>query len=187
MPSLFFNAVIPFGVYELARPLVPSDTVALLLGAVVPVIVTTIGFVIKQRFDPIGVASIVMFMLLIGLLALTGGNPLVLEPHEAVFTGPIGLVVLASAAIRRPVAALVPPLRRSMSPRQLGVLTAIVGATLVAHFVTVLVLALALPVAVFLAVGRLVGVAVVVAGLLTMRWYRSRIKKDATTAPQVAS
>jgi hypothetical protein len=154
LPSLVLNGAVPFVAYVSLRQVVGSDLVALLIGVAIPVVVTLVGFAVRRRVDRIGIASIVAFGLLIGVWALTGGDPLILKLREAVFTGPLGLVALVSVAIGRPVAALVSPLRRTLTRRQLGLLTLLVGATLVVHCAVVLGLALALPTATYLAIGR---------------------------------
>jgi len=177
LPSLLLNAFLPLAVYAILRPFVGSDLVALLIGVIIPIVVTLVKFVVRRRLDPIGVIAIAAFILLIAVLVLTGGNPLVLKLHEAIFTGPLGLIALVSAAIGRPLLGLIPPLRRSMRQRQLAVLTALVGGTLVLHCLVVLVLALALPTTEFLAIGRVGGIAVVFAGFLGIRAYRVHLRR----------
>jgi hypothetical protein len=181
LPRLLINVLAPLAAYEIVRPYVASDLIALLIGVTIPIVVTLVEFVVRRKIDPIGVAAILGFAILIGLLALTGGNPLILKLQEAVFTGPIGLVLLTSVLIGRPMAGLVPPLRRSMTRRQLAMLTLLVGATLVAHCAVVLGLALTLPTGEFLVVGRLSGIAVIAAGLLGARAYRGRLKRSGST------
>jgi hypothetical protein len=180
LPRLLINVLAPLVAYEIVRPYVASDLIALLIGVTIPIVVTLVELV-RRKIDPIGVAAILGFAILIGLLALTGGNPLILKLQEAVFTGPIGLVLLTSVLIGRPMAGLVPPLRRSMTRRQLAMLTLLVSATLVAHCAVVLGLALTLPTGEFLVVGRLSGIAVIAAGLLGARAYRGRLKRSGST------
>lgn len=175
LPRLVLNIVVPFAVYLVLRPYVPNDMIALLAGIVIPVAVTIVGFVVRRRFDPIGLVSIALFAVLILLLLITGGNPLILKLHEAVFTGPVGVIAIASALIGWPLLGLVPSLRRTLRKRQLTMLTLIIGAILVVHCAVVLGLALALPTATFLAVGRLAGIAVIVLGVLCLIAYRRRV------------
>jgi hypothetical protein len=178
LPRLLVNVLAPLVAYEIVRPYVASDLLALLIGVTIPIVVTLVELVVRRRLDRIGVASILGFAVLIGLLAATGGNPLILKLQEAVFTGPIGLVLLISVLLGRRMAGLVPPLRRSMARRQLAILTLLVGTTLVAHCAVVLGLALALPTGEFLVVGRLAGIAVIAVGLLGVRVYRGRLKQS---------
>lgn len=184
LPSLLVNAVFPFALYLVVRPFVPSDMIALLAGVCVPVVVTIIGFVVRRRFDRIGLLSVAAFAVLIALFAVTGGNPLILKLHEAIITGPLGLVGLGSVVIGKPLLGLIPPIRGTMSKRQLTAMTVIIGGTLVLHCIVVLGFAILLPTGAFLAVGRPVAFAVILAGLLAMHAYRVQVKKSGRVSAQ---
>jgi hypothetical protein len=195
LPSLVLNAVLPLLVYQLLRSAVGSDVVALGIGAAIPVLVTAVEFVWRRRVDPIGVVAIVAFALVLVVLALTGGDPLILELHDAVLTGPLGLVFLGSVAVRKPLLLVVRRLlaaRSTQSPNTLSTaderaalstLTALIGVILLVHALLILVLALTLPIPTFLAVGRPIGWVVIALGLLTVLRYRTRLRARAAHQP----
>jgi hypothetical protein len=181
-PSVVLNIVIPLLVYTMLRPHVGSDAVALAVGAAIPVLVTAGGFALRRRIDPVGVLAIIGIGAALILLALTGGDPLVLKIHDALLTGPLGLVCLISVLVGKPlllVAQRAVAARRGTSapgnPRAASILTGIVGAMLVIHALVLLALALAMPTTTFLAVGKPVGWAVLAAGVATLYWYRGRL------------
>lgn len=130
--------------------------------------------------------AILAFAVLLIVLALSGGDPLVLKPQDVVITGPLGVICLVSVLVRKP---LLLTARRMMSARvhgtpsalddvaerrALSTLTALVGGTLFVHAALLLVLAINLPTATFLSVGKLIGWAVLGAGLLGVLAYRNR-------------
>jgi hypothetical protein len=175
-------------VYLLLSPRI-GDVPALAVGAAIPVVVTAVGFARRRRVDPIGVVAVVTFAIVLVVLALTGGNPLVLKLHDAVVTGPLGLVCLVSVAIRRPLLMVVnrmmssrghhtpSTLTAAAQRRTQSVLTALIGTILVVHAALILTLALTLPTTTFLAVGRPVGWVVIAVGVLTIMTYRNRLKR----------
>lgn len=188
LPSLVLNAALPLLVYLLLSPRI-GDVPALAVGAAIPVVVTAVGFARRRRVDPIGVVAVVTFAIVLVVLALTGGNPLVLKLHDAVVTGPLGLVCLVSVAIRRPLLMVVnrmmssrghntpSTLTAAAQRRTQSVLTALIGTILVVHAALILTLALTLPTTTFLAVGRPVGWVVIAVGVLTIMTYRNRLKR----------
>lgn len=183
LPSVVGNVAAPLVAYLVLKSVVGSEVVALAISAAIPLLVTVGGFAVRRRIDPIGVVAVAGFVVMLVVLALTGGSELVLKLQEAVFTGPLGLVVLGSAVIGKP---LVLVLQRyadrdpgAVPPRQrkaMTVLTVLIGALLVVHAGVLLVLALWLPTTTFVTVGRPVGWVVIAVGLLTVFGYRNRVR-----------
>ncbi|MFI5612170.1 VC0807 family protein [Amycolatopsis sp. NPDC051903] len=180
VPSLVGNVVVPLVVYLLLKPVVGSEVVALAISAAIPLLVTVGGFAVRRRVDPIGVVAVAGFVVMLIVLALTGGSELVLKLQEAVFTGPVGLVLLGSALIGKPVLLLVHRFTgREAAPEQrkgITVMTGLVGGLLTVHAGVLLVLAIWLPTTTFVAVGRPVGWAVIAVGLLAVLGYRNRLR-----------
>lgn len=187
-PSLLLNLLAPIVVYTLVRPSVGSDTGALVIGAAIPVLRTVGLFALRRRIDLVGVLAIGGFALSLAVTAIFGGNPLLLKLHpEVVLTGGIGVLLLGSAAVGRPVlpAALRllargdPARTRRMErlardptrQRAIGVVTVLLGLTLLIHALALLALALTLPTSSYLLVSQLAGWAVLVAGGLLIIWY----------------
>jgi hypothetical protein len=193
--TIVLNIVVPFVVYALVRPRVGSDALALAIGASIPVAVTAVGFVVRRRLDPVGVAAILSAAVAFIVLLLTGDNPLALKLQDALITGPLGLVGLVSVLVRRPLLEYVRRLTAARGQRApsalrgaalqhaMSVLTALIGGTLLAHAVLMVVLALTMSTTTFLGVGRAAGWVLIAAGLLAVFVYRKRMGAGAGHAP----
>ncbi len=131
------------------------------------------------------------FGVAVAISALSGGNRIVLELQDSLVTGPLGLVLLGSAAVGRPLhlvllrilAARDPRMRRAASEvsdparrRTSTIFTVLLGSTLAAHAGVLLVLALSVSTGTFLALSRPVGLGVLAVGVGAMWWYRSRLR-----------
>lgn len=196
LPSLVLNGGVPLLVYTLLRPQVGSDATALAIGAAIPVTVTVALFCLRRRVDPIGVLAALGFGIALVILALSGGNPLVLKLQDAVVTGPIGLACLVSVAVRRPLHMVAFQLLARHNPRwehvmrdpdrrrTSTVITALIGAMLLLHAVVLLILALTQPTSVFLALSRPIGWSVTIAGVAALLWYRNRMRAGSGTRDQ---
>lgn len=182
------NGLVPLAAYTLIRPHAGSDATALAIAAAIPVACTAGEFAWRRRIDPIGVFAVLGYGVALIALLLSGGNPLVLKLHEAVLTGPLGLICLASVAVGRPLHLVVLRALARRDPKwtsaveRLGhgrtsaVLTAIIGTTLSIHALVALVLALLLPTGTYLAVSRPIGWCVIAAGAGVLLWYRTRLR-----------
>lgn len=183
--SVVISAVVPLVVYTVLRPHVGGDATALLVAAAVPAVFTLAKLAWRRRLDPIGVIAVGGFGIAVFVLVATGGDPIVLKLHEAVVTGPLGLVCLASVAIGKPLHQVVlrlvsrrkPELDRLLrapgARRTSMVVTALLGATMVVHALVLLALALSLPTRTYLEVSRPIGLAVLAVGLGSLFWYRN--------------
>jgi hypothetical protein len=188
LPGLALNGVVPLLVYLLLRPYLPGEAAALAVAMAVPAAFTLALFGWRRRVDAIGVIAVAAFGIALIVVLLSGGNAFVLKLQEAVVTGPVGLLFLGSAAVRRPlllVAARLasrgrPPSNAFVEERRRQastVLTAIMGATLVVHAAVLTVLALVLSTAEVLAVSRLAGLAILGSGLAVLLGYRGKMQK----------
>jgi hypothetical protein len=186
--SLALNGAAPLLAYTLLRPHVGGDAAALAIGAAIPVAFTVVTFAWRRRLDPIGALAVLAYGIALLVLVLSGGNTIVLKLHDAVVTGPIGLLCLVSVAIRRPLHLVIlrflgrrdprlaavarDPARRRAS----AVFTTLFGATFLIHFAALLALALVLPTSTFLALSRPVGLSIIAAGVASLLWYRNRLR-----------
>ncbi|WP_433464165.1 VC0807 family protein [Spirillospora sp. CA-128828] len=188
LPSLALNGAVPLVVYLLLRPHLPGDAAALAVAMAVPAACTLAVFAWRRRVDAIGVIAVAAFGIALIVVLLSGGNAFVLKLQEAVVTGPVGLLFLGSAAVRRPILLTAARLMRRSGERQNAqvearsrqastVLTTIMGATFLVHAVALTVLALVLTTAEVLAVSRLVGLAIIGSGLMVVLGFRSRMQK----------
>ncbi len=174
---LVINAVIPVLGYLLLRPHVRSDLTALVIAAAIPIGYTAAILVWRRRLDPVGVIAIGCFAVGLLLVVATGGNELVFKLREDIWTGPLGLACLISAALRRPLLLVALQLVARRNPqaaerihqpgadRIATVSTVVIGALLVVHAVAATVLALSTSTGTFLAVSRPVSWLIVGGGL----------------------
>ncbi|GAA3530934.1 hypothetical protein GCM10022222_12470 [Amycolatopsis ultiminotia] len=193
MPSLVVNAVVPLALYLLLRSPV-GEVPALAIGAAIPLLMAVGEFALRRRIDPVGVVVVAGFAVLMVVLALSGGNELVVKLRDTLLTGPVGLVFLGSVVIGKPVLALAlrlaarrgaehrSPLAGAALHRALTVQTAVIGGMLVVHALVILTLALALPTTTFLAVSQPAGWAVIALGLFASYTYRNRSRAAAARA-----
>jgi hypothetical protein len=163
---LVLNAAIPVLVYLLLRPHLRSDLTALIIAAAIPIGYTAAVLVWRRRLDPVGVIAIGCFAVGLLLVVATGGSELMFKLREDIWTGPLGLACLISAAIHRPLllyalqlvarrnAQVAERIRQPGARRITTVSTAVIGLLLVVHAVVLVVLAVSTSTSTFLAVSR---------------------------------
>lgn len=188
LPRVAVNAGLPLVVFAEVRPHVGSDVLALAVAGGVPLLGTLATFVLRRRLDVVGAVALVGFGLAVVISALSGGNRIVLELQDSLVTGPLGLLLLGSAAVGRPLHLVLLRILATRDPRMGGALSApdrrrtstiftvLLGSTLSAHAGVLLVLALSVPTGTFLALSRPVGLAVLAVGVGAMWWYRTRLR-----------
>ncbi|MGW0226723.1 VC0807 family protein [Actinopolymorpha singaporensis] len=188
LPRVAVNAGLPLVVFAMVRPHVGSDVLALAVAGGVPLLGTLATVVLRRRLDMVGAAALVGFGLALVISALSGGNRIVLELQDSLVTGPLGLLLLGSAAVGRPLhlvlvrilAARDPRMRWDLSDpgrrRTSTIFTVLLGSTLAAHAGVLVVLALTVPTGTYLALSRPIGLAVLAVGVGAMWWYRTRLR-----------
>lgn len=181
LPNLLVSWLVPIAAYELISPHVSSDLLALSLSAAIPALVTLGTFVFRRKVNVIGLIAVVGFAIGLAVSVFTGGNELAIKLHEPVLTGAIGLIFGVSVAIGRPLFLVIQRFTRRAEAtptpagrRRAGVLSALIGATLLVHGIVVTILAVTLPTGTFLALSRPVGLPIIAIGLGIMFWYGRR-------------
>lgn len=169
--------VVPPLLYAVVRPAVGGDIPALVVAAAVPAAWTVGALVLLRRLDRVAVLSLATLGVAIAV-SLVSGSDALLKVREAPITGAVGLALLVSAVVGRP---LLPPLLRLLgrstdgwSSRRSIVPTAVIGATLLLDAVVRIALALTLDTGTFLPLGRLAGWGILGAGLLVLIALRRR-------------
>jgi hypothetical protein len=173
--------------YFIARPLMHSDAAALAVAGAIPALYAALAAVVWRRTEPIALLSAAAFALACVVSLLAGGSSLPLKLHEAGLTFLLGIVLLVAVVIRRPI-----PVRRMLkapdgaraSDEMLG---ALIGAFLVLHALLQLVLAVMMSTDVYLTVGRVIGWAVLAAGLLSLWTHLRHLRRLAAGSPAAAS
>lgn len=104
LPTLAFDIAGTMAVYYALLPLFGSASIWPILGAsLVPMISNIFNFVRRHSFDVVGI--IVLIGLLIGLVpAAFGGDQRLLLVRESFVTGLLGVILLVSALLHRPLA-----------------------------------------------------------------------------------
>ncbi len=180
LPSLVASFVLPLIAYALTRPYVESDAEALAVGALFPATWTAVRLARSRRIDPLAAISLIGLCTALVFTLLSGGNPLLLKIQEAPLTGALGLAMLVSVVVRRP---LLPILvsaigyRLPVSSARAVTMTTIVGAILVVEALVRLGLALALSTTTFLEIHRPVTWAIWGVGILLLLATRGRTKQ----------
>ncbi len=173
--SVLLSAVLPLIFYERVQHLVHSKVTALLIAAAIPAAWTVGKLAVRRRLDPVGLLSVAGFAIGILMLEVTG-SAFAFKIHGAVLAGAIGMVCLASMAIRRPLALLLMPKSVSwpgMTRRTVANwVTGIWGVALVTECAVITVLAASLPTRTFLAVNGPVGWLFIALGLGGVIWRR---------------
>ncbi|HJP79444.1 MAG TPA: VC0807 family protein [Pseudonocardiaceae bacterium] len=180
LPNLLVNWLAPVAVYELLGPRLNNDLLTLTISASIPALITIGTFVIRRRVNVLGLIAVTGFAIGLAVSVFTGGNELAIKLHEPVLTGAIGLILLVSVAIGRPLFLFVYRLLdRSgtpapMSKRRAAVLSAWVGVTLLVHGIVITILALTLPTSTFMPLYRPIGLPILLIGIGTLFWYVRR-------------
>jgi hypothetical protein len=183
LPSIAFNAIVPFLAYVLLRPYVDGEVAALAIAAGVPAVFTIVVFLWRKRVDVIGATAIAAYVVVLLISVLAGGNPLILKLNDAVLTGPFGLICLASLVIGKPLHVVLHEYLARRKGTEISdrtrkgstVITGIVGVMLTLHALVLLFLALSLSTESFLAVSRIVGLSIIAVGVAAIFWYRRRL------------
>jgi hypothetical protein len=195
--------LVPLALYFLARPRLHSDAAALALAAAVPAAAGAAIAARRRQVRPLGVLAVVGLGAALAATVLTGGSSLPLKLERPVATGAIGLALLASVAVRRPLLLSVLRLlargddarrtqleRAAANPatrRALTIISAVLGAGFLVEAAATAIAALTLSTGAYLVVSRLIrlgviGTAMAVAVIIAARRRRQRAS-DHATAP----
>lgn len=187
---LLAGVVLPLAAYTAIRVAIGSATGALAITEGATAVWLLAVAVVRRRVDPVAVLSTVTVGIALAVFALSGGDPLALKLRRGAVTGTIGIALLATVAIGRPLlivlvervarlnpqrqheieAQLADPRRR----RALTTLTAIVGATLSLDGATQIALALIVPTGSFVADSTAARIAVLGTGAVLTASYLRR-------------
>ncbi|HEX4211959.1 MAG TPA: VC0807 family protein [Candidatus Dormibacteraeota bacterium] len=93
----------PLAIYFVLHSRGMGDTEALALAWFAPVLWTLGSSIWRRRIDPLSLIGVAAYGLALGAAVFLGAGDLPLKLQRAVLTGAIGIVCLASFAIRRPI------------------------------------------------------------------------------------
>ena len=112
--SVAINGLVPVILYAVLRPHFANDASALAAAGLVPAAWTVAVWIVRRRGDWIGAMALLGFVLAVAGSILSGGNALLLKVHDSWLIGTIGLVLLVSAVIGKPL--LLPIIRLTLLP-----------------------------------------------------------------------
>ncbi|HEV2639375.1 MAG TPA: VC0807 family protein [Actinocrinis sp.] len=185
LPSLALNILVPTALYFVLNRYT-GNTAALAYSGAIPTAFTLAGFLRTRRISALGALSIVGFAAAVAISVLFDGSPLAFELQEPLITGTLGLALLISALIRKPLLltalriaarndpALVDLLAKPGAAQRISILTTIIGATLTLHSATLTFLALTRSASTYVAISKPVGLPILAAGMAILIWYRRR-------------
>lgn len=186
--KLVVDIALPIGLYFALHFMGLNDLLAFALPAALPILRATLWWIWKRRIEWIAVFASLGFALELLGTWLLNGNPLFLKAHGVLLTGPLGLTLLVSAMLGRPLLLSIlrlirpeqwigPQIRQALASnpptqRKATILTVGAGLLLTAHAVIELALALTLPTNTFLLVSKVAGWSVIIVGLVLLSWLR---------------
>jgi hypothetical protein len=100
IPEILANFVAPYGVYEALSGQL-GDTNALIASAVPPLLWSIYELVKTRRLDAVSVVVVSAILLTVGATFL-GGSPRLIQIRDALVTGAVGVMFLATLAMKRP-------------------------------------------------------------------------------------
>lgn len=100
--NLAINGLLPYLFYIFLRPRLSSDVSALAIAAAIPAVRTFSLWLWRRRIDWIGMFFVLGFAIVLAISIFLSGNTLLLEIHGMLLTGVIGLVLLISAFLGKP-------------------------------------------------------------------------------------
>jgi len=176
--SLIINGILPTIVYVLSRPIVPNDAGALAIAGAIPAIRTITVLIWRRRVDWIGVFALLGFSIALAVSAFSDGGTLILKIHEQLLTGTIGLVLLISVAINKPLLRpLLVALRgndfKNTNNRRVVLLTTALGLVLLGDAAIHVILALNVSTVTYLATSRIITWAMMGGVVAVLWWTRS--------------
>ncbi|MFC4652834.1 VC0807 family protein [Lactococcus nasutitermitis] len=100
--SFIFAIILPVFAYLALKMMDFSDTLALGVASAFPVILTLYSGLKRRKINPIGMVAICGFLISILAVYLSHGNDMAFKLWHPILTGTIGIVLLFSLAINRP-------------------------------------------------------------------------------------
>lgn len=181
--SLAVDWLLPMVLVILLRGIFKSDTGALAIAGVIPVVRTIAIWIQRRRIDWIGILGALGFAMALFVTVLFGGSSLPLKLYHPVVTGIIGLAFLISAAVRRPLFIIIlrvfkqgdqERFKSASSRKKFTIITAVFGLIFLVDAVIHIVMALTLPTVAFLAMSRVVTLICVMAIVVSGKLIKTR-------------
>ncbi|HEX4107779.1 MAG TPA: hypothetical protein VHX88_06565 [Solirubrobacteraceae bacterium] len=180
---------LPLGVFLALHAALGNSTRALAITEAIPVAWLLAVAIMHRRLDPIALLAVVGFAVALAATALSGGGPLPLELHRALFPGAAGLACLISVAAHRPLLGTIAARQGRPVPDEPGtglggsltVLTIMIGFMLIADATAQVVLALTVSTTTFVGLSHAASHTIIGVGMLACGAYvrnlRARLRR----------
>jgi hypothetical protein len=172
--------IVPVIAYALVRPLIDSGAFALGIAGAIPVVYSIVLAAVRRRIDPLALVTAIGFSLACVASVVAGGSSLPLKLNEAAITFGIGLVMLVSIVIGRPLPAgrilRIPSATKAID----SALGAMIGGFLVLHALLHFILAVSLSTSSYLVVSRVADWGTIAIGLLALSACVRRLRARAS-------
>lgn len=177
--NLAVNWLVPLVLVILLRRIYHNDTIALAIAGAIPIVRTAAILTWRHRVDWIGVIGAMGFITAFIVSMLWGGSSLPLKLYHPLATGIIGLILLISAILRRPLLIIIlQKLKHVDSERfnnqenykKFAILTAFLGLVLVIDSVIHIIIAITLPAVTYMAVSKAITLAVIFLIIIGRKW-----------------
>lgn len=175
LANIIISWLIPLVIYTLLHSFSVKDKYAFAISAAVPVIRTTVLIIWRRKVDWIGLFGIAGFGAAFLITAVTGGSSLPLKLYHPLITGLLGIALLVSVAIGKPLLLVIIRAFRGRTGSNLGnqtyagglgskrfsIVTALIGVILIADATIHIIMALTLSTGKFMISSRAVTIAIV--------------------------
>jgi hypothetical protein len=158
-----------------------NDAAALAIAGAIPVIRVIVLLVLRRKLDWIGLVGVFGFAAVFVVSILSGGSSLPLKLYHPVITGIIGLLLLGSALVRRPLILILirlfnkssyEQIKNPESLRKYTVITLLIGFVFIVDALVHIYMAFTLSTLSYMSLSRIVtiaGVLVLAAGVRLIR------------------
>jgi len=100
--STIISIIIPLIIYFGLRTFL-TDAYALIASSAIPIVRAIYVLVKRKKADMLSIVSIIGFTVSIVIFRLANGNLFAVKIYHSIITGTIGLVILISVAVRKPI------------------------------------------------------------------------------------
>jgi len=187
VPNLIILVAAPLALYFILHCLNFGDTLALAVAGCIPVIRTLTQFIVKKKLNIIGIISVSGFMLACLMTAVFGGGTLILKLYRPIITAAVGIIALLSAAVKKPIVALLLHRISGAGPDyfkdekriyRAQISTVAFGFFFVADALLHIFVALTLPTVTYMVASRVITIGLIALLFVVMRFIRARVAAD---------
>lgn len=185
--NLVINWLVPLVLVILIRSIYQNDVIALAIAGAIPLVRTAIVFVWRHRVDWIGVLGALGFIIAFIISVFSGGSSLPLKLYHPIATGILGLALLVSVIIRKPLLIIILRTLKHGDPerfnnkenyRKFNILTAFLGLIFTVDAAIHIFMAFTMQTVSFMALSKVITWAMILIIIIGGRWIVGKNNKD---------